>query len=126
MISNITNTALSAQNLPDRELDLSHGAAVISLPHISYDNNFGISRGYNTFTVSESGFYLILYKVNTDGAVSVTAAVHKNGAAIPALTGETIVFLSVGDNLQLVISGQDKLSSVHVHVEASFNIIKIA
>ena len=135
MASNLTPAALSAQNMRGSEFELDLSGAIIPLPHISYDNGFEVSRGYDGFTVCESGFYIVRYKVSADSAGNLSAALRKNGAAIPVLTdetsgekthsGEAVVFLNVGDLLQLAVSGRGKIQ-LTAHTGAALNIIKIA
>ena len=130
----MTNTALSALNLDGPDFDLVPSGVVVPLTHISYNNGFDISRGNNTFTADKSGYYLIQYKIDAHIAISIKAAIYKNGMAIPGLTDETsgekpsgaaIVFLNTGDCLQLMIFGNGKLRLTE-NTGAALNIIKVA
>jgi hypothetical protein len=123
------------QNISGSYFDLEPAGIIIPLPYISYNNGFEISNNSDTFTVEESGFYLIQYKITTDSASSIATDIYKNGAAIPTLAdetsgiklhfGESMVFLNTGDRLQLVIAGHGRIQLI-ADTGASLNIVKIA
>ncbi|MCL2097055.1 MAG: hypothetical protein FWH10_09170 [Oscillospiraceae bacterium] len=132
----MTNTALSAHNLDARTFEPGQGSVVLPLPHISYENGFDVSRGYDSFTAGESGFYYICYRVGSEPGGIISSSLHRNGTPLPVLTdaaanagtrsGAAVIFLNTGDCLRLVITGNGSKIKLREGAGASLNIIKIA
>lgn len=106
---------MSASNTTGGTVNVVLGGTDVPLPNAQSLDGFTANGTNTSFTVPETGTYLVSYRVNPTLAVAMTSQVLRNGAAIPgsvlspvATTEYAATFitpLTAGDTLTLRLSG---------------------
>lgn len=133
----LTETALCAQNTAGSTIGVITGGEPVPLATRPYSNGFIANGANTTFTVSNSGTYLITYSIYTTAGLLISSSVYRNGAAIANLTRSpgvagnnfsmaAIVPLTADDVLQLTLFGLLGSATLQGGVGAYMNIIRIA
>lgn len=91
------------------------GGTDVPLPNAQNLDGFTANGTNTTFTVPETGTYLITYRINPTVAVAMSSQVLRNGTAIPgsvfspvattSYEATVVTPLTAGDTLTLRVSG---------------------
>ena len=127
---------MSAANTTGQSLLVVLGGTSVPLPSAQNLDGFTTDATNTTFTVPETGTYLVSYRISPTVAVAMSSQVLRNGTAIPgsvfspAATTEYeatfITPLTAGDTLILQLSGIAAAVVLQGGSGASMTVVRLA
>lgn len=132
----VTESSMNAQN-SGGTIAVVLGGTPVDLPDNQNLDGFTVSGANDTFTVPETGTYLVTYQINVTAALLMGSQVLLNGTAIPgsvfdpvlsvsAYTATTIIPLTAGDQLQLQLFGLLGAAVLQGGAGATLTVIRLA
>ena len=127
---------MSASNTTGQSLTVALGGISVPLPSAQNLDGFTANGTDTSFTVPQTGTYLVTYQVSPTVAVAMSSQVLRNGTAIPGsvrspvatteYSATVIAPLTAGDTLTLQLSGIAAVVVLQGGSGASLNVVRLA
>ena len=127
---------MSASNTTGQSLNVALGGISVPLPSAQNLDGFTANGANTSFTVPQTGTYLVTYQVSPTVAVAMSSQVLRNGTAIPGsvrspvatteYSATVITPLTAGDTLTLQLSGIAAVVVLQGGSGASLNVVRLA
>jgi len=127
---------MSASNTAGQTIAVILGGTNVPLPNAQNLDGFTANGTNTTFTVPETGTYLVTYRVNPTVSVAMSSQVLRNGTAIPgsvlspvattSYEATVITPLIAGDTLALQLSGIAAAVVLQGGAGASLTVVRLA
>ena len=133
----VTATAMSALNTTGQTLSVVLGGTRVPLPSDQSLDGFTANGTNDIFTVSETGTYLISYRINVTAALLMSSRVLRNDAVLPgsvfspavsvsSYAVTLIADLTAGDTLALQLAGLLGAATLQGGTGASLTVVRLA
>ncbi|NMA79463.1 MAG: hypothetical protein GX967_02310 [Clostridiales bacterium] len=128
---------MNAQNTTGSTIEVILGGTAVPLPNNQNLDGFAVDGADSTFTVPETGTYLVTYNISVTAALLMSSRVLLNGAEIPGsvfapaisvsnYTATTIVELTAGDLLTLQLYGLLGAAVLQGGAGATLTVVRLA